>query len=214
MRYKRFTWSMVFVGALGMGVPGCFGSNDENEGKICASPAEGGTYCVSASHGPSGAWNDAKAMGKEPIQMWAEWPEAVELKDVVASPYQLDAWLDDVRTVMDYVRVTQGNAESYYASLSGRLGNDLRRAREMQQGIIDGKSVDPDGVVATALAKKAILEMVPVKVEMAADKQTIGDVLVIVDKAKIDGAPFAAQYKGVVDEFVSHLNMEVGETNA
>ena len=216
MKYRKLTRSMMFVGALGVIVPGsgCFGGNDEEEGQICASPVEGGTYCVRASSGPSGAWNDAKAAGTEPIQMWAGWPDNVELKEVVTNPYELEAWLDDVRTVMDYLRVTQGNAESYYASLSGKLGDDLRRAREVQQAVIDGKSVDPDGLVATALAKKAILEMDPVKVEIAADKQAMGDVLAIVDKAKVDGAPFAAQYKAFVDDFVAYRATESAETAA
>src|SRR4051812_18780889 len=107
MKYRRLTWSMVFVGALGVGVPGCIGS-DEIEGLICASPVEGGTYCVPASSGPSAAWNNAAANGTEPIQMWAVWPENVELNAVVASPTLLNAWLDDVRTVLDYLRITQG----------------------------------------------------------------------------------------------------------
>jgi len=199
MKYRQLTGSMLFVGALGVFVPGCFGGNDESEGKICASPVEDGTYCVPSSSGPAGAWNDAKAMGSEPIQMWAVWPDNIELKDVVANPYQLDAWLDDVRTLMDYLRVTQGNAESYHASLAGKLGDDLRRAREVQNGIIDGKTVDPGAVVATALAQKAIQETDPLKVEIAADKQTLGEVQALMDQAKVGAAPFAAQYTAIMD---------------
>jgi hypothetical protein len=143
MKCRQLLRLTVFVGALGMGVPGCFlFGSDNHEGRICASPVEGKTYCVASSSGSSGAWNKAAAAGTEPIQMWAVWPDNVELNDVVTSPNLLNAWLDDVRTVMDYLRVTQGNAESYHASLSGNLGDRLRQARRVQNEIIHDKSVD------------------------------------------------------------------------
>jgi hypothetical protein len=53
MSYRLLLRSMVVVGALGIGVPGCFlfGSG-EPEGRICASPVQGGVHCVRAkNHG-------------------------------------------------------------------------------------------------------------------------------------------------------------------
>jgi hypothetical protein len=213
MKYRQLMWSMGFVGALGLGVPGClwFG-NDENEGRICASPIEGGTYCVAANSGPSVAWDKAKANGTEPIQMWAEWPDNVDLRDVVSSPNLLNAWLDDVVNVTNYLRVTRGNAESYYASLSGILGENLLRARIVQEDIIAEKAVDPQGRVAQALLDKAAKETDPLKAKITADKQTMNDVKTIVDQAKVDSAPFASQYKTLVDDFVAYRATEGAET--
>jgi hypothetical protein len=75
---KRMSaWGAVgLVMAMGMAVPGCFlfGNDEEEEGRICASPVEGGEYCVPASWSPESAWNEAAAHGSEPIQMWAERP--------------------------------------------------------------------------------------------------------------------------------------------
>ena len=137
MRTKQFRWSVVFIGALVLGVPGCLWfASDEDEGRFCASPIEGGDHCVSASSGPSAAWEKAKVAGTEPIQMWAEWPESVDVQELVVNPKLLQTWLDDVQTVLDYLRMTKGNAESYHASLSGKLGQDLYHALLVQEMIL------------------------------------------------------------------------------
>ena len=129
---------------MGMALPGSgcflFGDEAEQEG---ASPVQGGTYCVPASEGPSAAWAKAEANGTEPIRMWALWPKNVPIDDVIASPTRVNAWLDDEQRVMDYLRVTRGNAESYRATLAGRLGRDLSRARRAQEKIIADKVLDP-----------------------------------------------------------------------
>ena len=177
--------------ALGMGVPGCFlfGNKDEkSEGRICASPVEGGNHCVSASSGPSEAWNNAALAGTEPIQMWAEWPENVDMGEVVASPFLLNEWLGDVQTVVDYLRITQRNAESYHASLSGKLGNDIREVSRAQNKIIHDKYVDPEKRVEQVLLDKAVNDTDASKAEVTAGKQSIGDMLAIVEQAKVDGA--------------------------
>jgi hypothetical protein len=212
MKYRQRTGSMILVSALGVGVPGCWFGSDQNEGRICASPIEGGTYCVSSSSGPSAAWEKAEAAGTEPIQMWAEWPKSLELREVVASPGLLNAWFDDIRMVTDFVRVTKGNAESYHATLSGRLEDDLQRARRAQREIIAEKLVDPKGRLEQALLGKAVNETDPLNVEIAADKQTMSDVQAIVDQAKVDAAPFVSQYKTLVDDFVAYRATEAAET--
>lgn len=179
---------IAFLMVMGLGVPGCFiFGNGETEGSLCASPIEGGNHCVPASSGPDAAWNKAASAGTEPIQMWAVWPEYVEIGDVVASPPMLNAWLDDVRGVMEYLRVTKGNAESYNASLSGNLGDRLRQARRVQNKIIHERSVDPKKRIEQVLLDKAVGETDPLKAEITADKQSMGDVLAIVDQTKVEG---------------------------
>lgn len=75
MRRDFAKWGF-FVFVMGSLVPGagCLSGDDDNEGRTCASPKEGGTYCVESSDGPSGAWNKAIAQGSEPIAMWVIWP--------------------------------------------------------------------------------------------------------------------------------------------
>lgn len=216
MSKNRRSVAAAFVAAGGFFVSGCcaLGPEDDiNVGRYCASPVEGGQFCVSTEEGPAAAWNQAKANGTEPIQMWAVWPENLELDEVVAFPHQLKAWLDDVRIVLDYVRVTKNNAESYQASLSGKLRDDLLRARSLQSAIINEKSVvTPEGVVLGQLTKKLPGELDPLKLEIATDKQKMGDVLAIVEQAKLDGAPYAAKYKTLVDDFAAYRATEAAET--
>jgi hypothetical protein len=101
---------------------------------------------------------------------------------------------------------------SYHASLSGKLGEKLRHARRVQQEVVNEKSVDPKGRVEQALLDKAAKETDPLKAELTADKQTMGDVQAIVDQAKVDAAPFASQYKTLVEDFVAYRATEAAET--
>jgi hypothetical protein len=208
--------SIAVMMAAGLAVPGCFlfRNDDKPESRFCASPVEGERYCVDSSFGPAAAWNDAKAAGNEPIQMWVEWPDNIELKELVTRADLLNAWLNDIRVVIDYVRVTQNNAESYHASLSGKLGDKLRQARQAQEQIIAAKSADPKAVIEKLLLDKAVNETDPLKAEIAGDKQTIADLLAVVDQAKVDGAPFAAQYKVLVDDFTAYRATESIEITA
>jgi hypothetical protein len=209
---RTSAWGAVgLVIVMGMAVPGCVG-NDEEEGRICASPVEGGEYCVSTSTGPAVAWAKAEANGTEPIQMWAVWPKNVALHEVVSSPARMAAWLDDIQTVMDYLRLTRGNAESYHASMSGKLIEHLADALFMYSHIINEKGANPKKRMKKVLLDKAALETDPLKVELAADTQVMGDVQAIVEKAKVDGAPFATQFKALVDDFVPYRATEAQET--
>jgi hypothetical protein len=77
MKRVSFAKGILFVLGLGSLIPGAgclWSGDDESEGRICASPIEGGTYCVDSSSGPSAAWNEAMANGSEPIAMWVIWP--------------------------------------------------------------------------------------------------------------------------------------------
>ena len=180
--------SIAFMMVMGLGVPGCLWfDSDEDEGRFCASPIEGGDHCVSASSGPSAAWEKAKAAGTEPIQMWAEWPEDVDERELVISPDLLQAWLGDVQTVLDYLRMTKGNAESYHASLSGKLRQQIHDVRSFQENHLDASAVNPKVRVKQRMLDKAAKETDPLKAEVTADKQSMGEVLAIVEQTKVDG---------------------------
>ncbi len=181
--------SIAFMMVMGLGVPGCpwFASHDD-EGRICASPIEGGDHCVRASYGALVAWNEAAAHGSEPIQMWVEWPESVDVTQLVVNPQLMNPWLDNVQKVTDYQSVTLGNAESYYASLSGKLGAKLRGVRQLQENILYAEAAIPKERLKKLLLDKAANEADPLKAEVVADKQSMGDVLAIVEQAKVDGA--------------------------
>jgi hypothetical protein len=205
-------WS-CFVLGLGSLIPGagCLSGDDDNEGRICASPIEGGKYCVSASSGPSAAWNDAMANGSEPIEMWAVWPSKYELRDVVSSPILLDAWLDDGQAILDYVRVTKGSAESYRATMNGKMADDLRQARQLQGGLVR-EPIDPVVFVQSEFFQNAIKGETAVNVKIWADKEALTEMQIVVEQAKFDGAPFATQYKTLVDDFLAYRATEAAET--
>ncbi|MBK9262858.1 MAG: hypothetical protein IPM54_24025 [Polyangiaceae bacterium] len=212
------TWGALgLVVAMGMAVPGCFlfGANDEEvRWEVCASPIESRTHCVSASSGPGAAWERAAANGAEPIEMWVERADGTPLDEWVSSPMMVDAYINVVEEVLDYLRVTQRNAESYHASLAGKLGRDLERARRLQEKIIADTSVDPKTRIQKTLLDKGAKEKDPLKAEIAADKQTMGDVQAVIDAAKVDAGPFASQYKALVDDFVTYRATESSETTA
>lgn len=205
----------AFVAVWGNFVSGCcaMGEPDKQEGRFCAAPVEGnGRYCVPVSDGPARAWNDAKAAGNEPIQMWAEWPDNLELRELVANPNLLQSWLDDSRTALDYVRVMQGYAESYRASLDGKQQDLFIQASVVQSEIMREKSTDPKEVLERALVDKAAMELDPLQAEVAADKQTMGEIQALVEQSRIDGAPFAALFETLVDDFVEYRATEAEET--
>jgi hypothetical protein len=90
-------WGAVgLVVAMGMAVPGCFlFGDDEYEGRICASPVEGGEYCAPAYFTVASIWKEAANHGSEPIQMWAERPDSMSLDELVKSRSNLNAWFDE-----------------------------------------------------------------------------------------------------------------------
>jgi len=215
MKRASFAAWSCFVLGLGLSIPGAgcmWSGDDESEGRICASPIEGGKYCVDSSSGPSAAWSEAIAHGSEPIEMWTVWPKKYELSDVVSSPVLLGAWFDDMRAILDYLRITKGSAESYRATMAGKMDRDLERAMSVQSALRREKKVDPKEAISELLLQKAATEVDPVKAEVTADKQALGEMQVVIDKAKVDGAPFAAQYKTFVDDFLAYRATEAAET--
>ena len=194
MKRRNALGGIVLVMATGMALPGSgcflFGSEEQEAWEICASSIDGDAHCVAASNGPNDAWKKVAANGgTEPIQMWVARTDRAEFDEWVSYPGTVDAYLDYTREILDYVRVTQGNAESYRATLAGRLGQDLMDARRAQEKIIADKVLDPKTRVESPLFDKVNEELSPLKVELVADKQSMGEVVAIFDKAKLDGAP-------------------------
>ena len=109
--------------------------------------------------------------------------------------------------------MNQGNAESYHASLSGKQREHLQRARSLQSAIMADKSMDPQGLLLGPLTDKLPAEIEPLKLQIAADKQTMGEIQTLVEQSRIDGAPFAASYETLVDDFIAYRATEADETN-
>ncbi|MDC0744030.1 hypothetical protein [Polyangium mundeleinium] len=192
----------------------CFLGDEPSLGRFCASPSEGGAYCVSTKRGPSSAWAEAKAHGTLPIQMWAEWPEDVTLDELVRSRSKLHAWSAEIDEVLFYLRVNAGSAESYRASMDGRLGELLRQAKRRQRQILSEEPVDAIGNFKAALADKAKTEKDPLVAEIASDKQAMGAAWSVLDGAKEDASPLGAAYKNIVAEYSSYRATEAAETEA
>ncbi|MDC3960052.1 hypothetical protein [Polyangium jinanense] len=192
----------------------CFPGDDPSLGQFCASPSEGGEYCTSTKRGPSSAWAEAKAHGTLPIQMWAEWPEDVTREEVIRSRSKLDAWFADIDEVLFYLRVNAQSAESYRASMDGRLGDLLRQAKSRQRQILSEEPVDAIGNFKAALAEKANAEKDPLVAEIAIDKQAMSAARSVLDGAKEDASPLGAAYKNLVAEYSSYRATEAVETAA
>lgn len=71
--------------------------------------------------------------------------------------------------------------------------------------------MDPKSILAGPLMDKVPAELEPLKTAIALDKQTMGEIQVLVEQSKLDGAPFAAQYKTLVDDFVEYRANEADE---
>src|SRR5689334_21292769 len=145
MRGKRFC-AAALVALLGGLLPGCLWDfTGEDTGQICAISVGGDEHCVSSSDDPAVAWDAAAADGSLPIQMWAKWPEETTIDDLVRSRDKLHRWFDDINKAGAYVRGTKGSAESYRASLDGRLGQLLREVKAHQAALLAEKPVDAVG---------------------------------------------------------------------
>jgi hypothetical protein len=216
MRAGKTLAAALIAAAVGGFVSGCFlfPGEDPTLARLCASPSEGGEYCVSSDRGPGSAWESAKANGSLPIQMWAERPEAVTLDDLVRSRSKLDAWFADIDRVVFYLRETAQSAESYQASMDGRLGALLREANRRQRELMAERPVDAIGHFKAALGEKANEEKEPLVAEIASDKQSMGAAREVLDEATEEASPLGAAYGELVAEFSSYRASEEDETKA
>jgi hypothetical protein len=211
MKRTRFLWATGAIFVFGAGMPGCLWSGDPSKGRICAAPAEGGEHCVPATYDPAGAWEKADAHGKLPIQMWAERPEEMTLDELVKSRDNLNRWLADVDKALGYVRETQRNAESYRASLDGKLGIRMREAKARQGALLKEEAVDAVGRFKVGLAQSAEKERGPLVAKLAEDKQSLTQVEAIFEGAKEELGPHAAAYAKLVNDFAVYRATESAE---
>jgi hypothetical protein len=210
-RIKRFAAGVTAL-SLGAVASGCAPqAPGDAVGSICAAPAEGGEFCVAANQSPAGAWNKAAAHGSLPIQMWALWPSAVSLDEVVESPEKLDAWFADIDKVVAYLRDTKRNAESYKASLEGNLDSLLRQATERQAAILAEMPVDAIGGFKKALTNKASAEKDPLVAAVAMDKQSMLAVQTVFEQATGGAAPLEGAYADLVTAFSAYRATEAAE---
>jgi hypothetical protein len=210
MRQLKILLATLAFLALGAFAPGCVPAPDATLGSFCASPAEGGEHCVSANQSPAGAWNTAALHGGLPIQMWAMPPNDVNFDELAASPDKLQAWFADIDTVLAFVR--EKNAESYRASMAGKLGALLQQAKDRQAELRAQTSVDPIAPFKTALYDKARVEKSPLLASIVADKQAMIAVQHVVDRTKSDAAPLAATFAEIATQFTAYRASEAAET--
>lgn len=213
MKRWDFLLAALVVAAPGIVLPGCLWSfgEDEELGRICAAPAEGGEFCVSSREGPASAWNQAAARGSLPIQMWAERPEGMTLDALVTNRDGMQRWIGDIDTALGHVRDEQRSAESYKASMEGRLRNLLGSARIRQQEILAQEPIDAVGRFEAALVSKAGAEKEPLVAEIAADKQSMGAVQGVLDQVTLDVGPLSTDYAALAADFGAYRETEAAE---
>lgn len=213
MTLMKILAAVLAVLWLGVAAPGCY-HPDPTIGSYCASPAEGGEFCVDDDQSPFAAWNQAKLHGSLPIQMWATWPDAVTLDELVASEDKLNAWFADIDTVLSYVRDQQKCAECYKASMTGNLAGLLQQVKDRQAELLAQKAVDAIGKFRAAMVDKASVEKSPDLAAVAVDKRSMSAVQAVFDKAKKDAAPLSATYASIVTQFTAYRATEAAETAA
>jgi hypothetical protein len=214
MRRANFLIAALVVAAPGVVLPGCLWSfgEDEAQGRFCASPVEGGEYCVSSSEGPASAWNQAAAHGSRPIQIWARRQEGMTLDALVTSPRDMDRWLGDIDQALGYVRDEARCAESYKASMApGPLRNAFGIARIRQSELLEQEPIDAVGRFKEALASKGAAEKDPLVAEIAADKLSMGAVQGVLDQVTLDVGPLSADYADLAADFAAYRMTESGE---
>ncbi|MRG95327.1 hypothetical protein [Polyangium spumosum] len=216
MRRGDFFVAALVVAAPGVVLPGCAWWSGENEerGRMCAAPVEGSEYCVSSGDGPGRAWLQAAANGSRPIEMWAEPPEGMTLDTLTSSPAEMEKWLGDIDETLGYVREMQRCAESYRASMAGRVRERLVSARIGQNQFLEQTPVDAVGLFEAALVSKANAEKEPLVAEIAADKLSMGAVQAVLDQVTLEVGPLSAAYATLVADFEAYRGTEPAESEA
>ena len=182
-------------------------------GTLCAAGATGGQFCAPSTGDPGVLWKQA-AGGGLPIQMWAQWPSNLTIDQLVSSTAALQAWFADMDKVLAYVRDTQKNAESYRATMAGNMGGLLAQARAEQQRLLAQPLVDPVGDLKTGLNAKATAEKSPILAQIAADKQTIGQVSVVLSQATANLVPLQTAFASISAQYAAYHGTEAAETAA
>ncbi|WP_438004228.1 hypothetical protein WME89_36180 [Sorangium sp. So ce321] len=207
----------VAAWGLGAGPSGCLWErSDDSLGSFCARPAngDGEEYCVGANRSPADAWSQAEAHGDLPIEMWAELPRGVSMRDLAASKDTLGLWLGNVDRVVSYVRDEERNAESYGATLSGELRFLLEYAAGQQRLLLQEEPVRAADRFKEAMTEKANAEKDPLLAALAADRQSMAAAKSVFEQARDEAPPLQAEYARVVARFVDYRSTEAAETTA
>ncbi|WP_437752721.1 hypothetical protein [Sorangium sp. So ce1389] len=207
----------VAVLGLGAGPSGCLWErSDDSLGSFCARPAggDGEEYCVGANRSPGDAWSQAEAHGDPPIEMWAELPRGVSMRDLAASKDTLDLWLGNVDRVVSYVRDEERNAESYGATLFGELRFLLEYAAGEQRLLLQEEPVRAPARFKEAMIEKVDAERDPLLAALAADSQSMAAAQAVFERARDEAAPLQAEYARVVARFRDYRATEAVETAA
>jgi len=138
----------------------------------------------------------------------------MSLDELVASEDNLNAWFADIDAAVAYVRDTQRSAESYKASMAGKLGALLKQAKDRQAEIAAQKPVDAVGNFKTAITDKASTEKSSSLASLAIDKRSMSAAQAVFDKAKNDAAPLSSAYASIVTQFTAYRATEATETAA
>ncbi|AUX26757.1 hypothetical protein SOCEGT47_073270 [Sorangium cellulosum] len=215
----RVLMGAVAALALGALASGCLWEpSDDSLGRFCAMPAngdeDGKEYCVGANRSPGDAWSQAERHGDLPIEMWADLPRGVAMRELAGSEDMLDLWLGNVDKVVSYVRDQERNAESYGATLAGKLRFLLDRAAGQQRSLLEEEPVRAADRFKEAMTEKANAEKEPLVAALAEDKQAMAAVQAIFEQARDDAAPLQAEYANVVERFAEYRATEAAETAA
>jgi hypothetical protein len=167
---------------------------------------------VPAEEGPASAWDEAMASGSLPVAMWVEPSGGMTLDDLVSSVNNLGRWFATIDKVIEYVRDTQGNAESYKVTMDGKLGALLRKARDRQIELLSKTPADAAGSFKDAVIEKASAEKDPLLAAIASDKQAMGAVHEVFEEAKADLGPLATKYAIIAKDFSAYRATEAAET--
>ncbi|WP_437804923.1 hypothetical protein [Sorangium sp. So ce1078] len=186
---------------LGAGSPGCLWErSDDALGSFCAAPAgaDGEEYCVGANLSPGAAWSQAEVHGDLPIEMWTELPRDVAMSELAGSEDTLTIWLGNVDKVVSYVRDEKRNAESYGATLAGKLRFLLEYAESQQISLLQEEPIRAADRFTEAMTEKANAEKYPMVAALAADKQVMAAAQAVFAQARDEAAPLQAAYASAV----------------
>ena len=168
--------------------------------------------CVADTQAPSVVW--AQAIAKKhtlPIQMWVPYPDP-NLDAFVANKQEMDAWFADIKKLTSFI--STGNAESYDASLKGKLGDLVKQAKTRQDQLIASPPANPAPAIQSfkdALSAQAAKTTGPVGVAIANDKQSIAAVTAIVGDAATTVKGFQKPFADMVARFNAYRSTEAGE---
>lgn len=214
---------LVAVGALGMFAPGCASAPAKDgedvatsaaeiaSGALCASPVNGGEYCVPSNEDPARAWHQAVARGGMPVQMWVKLPTGTTLDQLVASRDAIRTWFAQNDRVIAFVRDKTMSAESYRATLAGHMGALIKQARDRQAQLLAEKPDDPVEHFKAGLTDKANVEKSPIVADLAKEKQAQIGLQSELDKAIAAIAPLSEAYAHVVTEYEAYRATESAE---